>query len=75
MNSQGDMDIRNEIGLEFVQIHIETAVEPQGGCNTGDNLGNESIKICERRRADVKVLFANIVNSFVVHLKKCHTTN
>jgi hypothetical protein len=64
-----DNDIRDKIGLEFVQIDVETTVKSQRSRDAGNHLCNKSVEICERRRADVEVLFADIVDSFIVDLK------
>jgi hypothetical protein len=59
---------RNQIRLEFVQINIERPIEAERCSDGRNNLSNESVQVCEARRRDIKVLFANIINSFVVHL-------
>ena len=44
---QIDIDIRDKISLEFVQVDIETPVKSQRGSDAGDYLCDKSIEICE----------------------------
>jgi hypothetical protein len=60
--------LRDQICLEFVKINIQTAIETKRSGNAGNYLSNQSVKIGEARRGDSKILFANVINSFVINL-------
>ena len=66
---------RNEVSLELVEIDVETAIEAQGCSDTRNDLSNDSVQVGEARRSNVKVLLANIVDSFVVNLERVKRTS
>ncbi len=69
VTNQGIMDsgVRNQIGLEFIQIDIEGTIESQRRGDGADNLSNQAIQVLERRPGNIKVAAANIVDGFVVN--------
>lgn len=62
--------VRNQVGLELVQINVERSIESQRTRDRRDNLGNESVQIGETREADTEFLLANVVNSLIIHLEE-----
>lgn len=62
MNSR----VWNQVGLEFVQINVESTIEAQRACDAADNLGDQSVEMLERWTWDIQVTAADIVNSFIV---------
>lgn len=65
---QGVMDtrVRNQVGLEFVQIDVEGTIESQGGSDGADNLGDQAVEVLVARAGDVQVATANIVNGLII---------
>ncbi len=60
--------VRNKVGLEFVQVNIQGAIETEGCGDRRDDLGDEPVKVGEAGGADVQTLLANVVNGLVVDL-------
>lgn len=58
--------VRNQVGLELVEINVEGTVETKGGGDGGDNLGDEAVQVVVRRTGDIQVATADIVNSLVI---------
>ena len=63
MNSR----IRNQIGLEFIQIDIKRTIEAQGTCNAANNLRDQSVEVIERWTRDIQITAADIIHSFIVN--------
>ena len=68
MNDKQEKDVRDQIGLKFVEVDIERTIETERGCDGGNNLGYQSVEVGEARRTDGQILFANVVNRFVINL-------
>ena len=63
-----DTGERHQVGLEFVQIDVEGAAEPEGRCDRGHDLSDQPIQIREAGLGDPQALLADVVNGLVVHL-------
>ena len=50
-----DAGIWHQVGLELRDVHIQCAVEPQRGRQTGDDLGNEAVQVGVCRALNVEV--------------------
>lgn len=59
----------DQVGLELVQIDIESTVETQGRCDGADNLGDQAIEVFVRGAGNVKVAAADVVDRLVVDKK------
>ena len=57
---------RDEIGLKFVQIDVQRALETQRGGDGRDDLRDQTIQIGVRRTFDVQFSSANLVNGLVI---------
>lgn len=66
---------RHKIGLEFVQINIERTVKAERRSDGRDNLSNKTIKVRETGRNNTKLLLANVINGFVINLKRCNESH
>ena len=55
----------DKIGLEFVEIDVQATVETKGSSDTGNNLCDDTVKVCESRRRNTEVLLANIIDSLL----------
>lgn len=60
-------NIRDKISLELVQVDVKGTVESQRCGDAGHDLSDEAIKIRERRRGNVKLLLAYVINGFVIN--------
>ena len=47
VGSEGIVDTRigNEVGLELIEVNIESPVKPEAGRDGGDDLGYESVEV------------------------------
>ena len=50
-----DAGIWHQVGLELRDVHVQRAVEPQRGCQTGDDLGNKAVQVGVCRALNVEV--------------------
>ena len=62
-----DSWVRNQIGLELVQINVQGTIESEGAGNRGDDLSDESVQMLERWSGNIEVTAADIVHSLVVN--------
>lgn len=58
--------VGNQVGLELVEIDVESTVKSERGCDGADNLGNETVQVLVRGSGDIEVATANVVNSLVI---------
>lgn len=42
-----DTRIRNQVGLELVQIDVQSTIETEGRGDGADNLGDQSVQVLE----------------------------
>ena len=61
-------NLRNKVGLELVQINIETAIETKRSGDAKDDLCDESVKVGEAGLSHVEVLLADLVDGLVINL-------
>ena len=54
-----DTRVRYQVGLEFRQVDIESAIEAQRGSNRRDDLADQSIQIGVRRAFDIEITAAD----------------
>ena len=40
-----DPRVGNQVGLELIEVNIESPVKPEAGRDGGDDLGNESVEV------------------------------
>jgi hypothetical protein len=61
-----DTGVGHQVGLELGDVHVEGTVEPEGGGEGGDDLGDESVEVGVGGSLDVEVSPADVVDSLVV---------
>merc|ERR1719321_1573172 len=61
-----DTRVRHEVGLELSDIDVQGTIEPQGGGQRGDNLGDESVEVGVGGALDVEVAAADVIDGLVV---------
>ena len=61
-----DTGVGNQVGLELVQIDVESTIEAQRRGDGADNLGDQAVQVVVGRTGDVKVAAADVVDSLVV---------
>ena len=68
ISNQGKVDsgIRNQIGLELIQINVESSVKSERGCDGGNNLGDQTVQVGVGRTFNVEVSSADVVDGLVV---------
>ena len=57
----------HQIGLELVEVNIESTIKTERGSNGGDNLTNQTIQIGISWPLNIQITTADIVNSLVVN--------
>ena len=62
-----DTRIGNKIGLELVEVHVESSVEPEASRDRRDDLCNEPVEVGVGRALYPEVVLAEIVNGLIVH--------
>ena len=55
-----------QVCLELVEVHIESSVKPEAGCDGGDDLGNQPVQVGVGRSLHSQVVVAQIVNGLNV---------
>lgn len=65
-----DSGIRNQVGLELVQVDIQSAIESERRSNGANNLGNQSVKVLEGWPRNIQISTTDIVDGFVVNQKR-----
>lgn len=58
--------VRNQVGLELRNINVERTIETERRGERRDDLSDEPVQVGVRRRLDVEVAAADIVEGFVV---------
>ena len=61
-------NLRNQVGLELVQVDVEGTIETKGSRDGGDDLGNETVQVREAGLGDVELVLADIEDRLVVDL-------
>jgi hypothetical protein len=61
-----DTRVWHQVGLELVQVDIESTVEAQAGGDGADNLSNQTVEMLIVGARDIQVAAADIVHSLVV---------
>jgi len=61
-----DTGVGDEVGLELGDIDVEGTIEPEGGSEGGDDLGDESVQVGVGGALDIEVAAADIVDGLVV---------
>lgn len=61
-----DTRVRDQVGLELVQIHVEGTIETEGRGDGADNLSNQAVQVLVVGTGNVQVSLADIVDSLVV---------
>lgn len=61
-----DTRVWHQVGLEFVQIHVQGTIKSQAGRDGADDLSDESIQMLVVWTWDVEVALANVVDGLVV---------
>lgn len=65
-----DTGVWHQVGLELVQIDVESTVEAQRRGDGADNLGDQAVEVIEARTRNVEVAAADVVDGLVVD-KEC----
>jgi len=62
MNSR----VRNQVGLEFIEINVQSPIKSERCRYGGDNLPYKPVEVGVGRPIDVKIPAANVVDGLVV---------
>ena len=61
-----DNHSRHQVGLELVEIDVETTIETEGSGDTGDNLRDQTVDIDETRCGNAETLLANVSDRLII---------
>ena len=61
-----DTRVRHQVGLELVQVDIESTIEAQAGRDGADDLGNQTVEMLIVRTRDVEVAATDVVDCLVI---------
>jgi len=69
IGDEGEVDtwVRDQVGLELGQVHVECTVETERCRDGRDNLSNEPIQVCVRGSLNIKIPSTNIIDGLIVH--------
>ena len=62
-----DPGVGHQVGLELVQIHVESSVKPETGRDRGEYLRDEPVEVSVGGTLHTEVVLAEIVDGLVVH--------
>ena len=62
--------VRHEVGLELVEVHVESTIEAQARGDAAHDLSHETVQVSELRPWDIKVAAADFVHSLVVYQER-----
>ena len=65
-----DPGVRNQVGLEFGKIHIESSVKAEWGSDWGDNLANQPVQVGVGWAINIQVTTADVVDGLIVDHKR-----
>lgn len=58
--------VRDQVGLELVEIDVESTVESEGRGDGADYLGDQAVQVLKGRSRNVKIPAADVVNGLIV---------
>ena len=59
--------IRNQVGLEFIQIHIESSIKSERGSYGGHNLANKTVEVGVGRPLNIQIPTTDVVDGLIVN--------
>jgi len=62
-----DTRVWHKVGLELVQVHVESSIETQAGGDGADNLSDQAVEMLIVGAGNVQAATADVVDSFVVN--------
>lgn len=65
-----DTRVRDQVGLELVQIDVQRTIESQRRGDRADNLSYQAVEMLIIGTGNVKIASADIVHSFVVNQER-----
>merc|ERR1712112_246702 len=58
--------IWDQIGLELIQINVQSPVKPKGGSDRGDDLRNQPVQVGVGRTLNIQIPSTNIVDCLII---------
>lgn len=68
ISDQGEVNsgVRDQVGLEFVQIDVKGTIETKGSSDGGNNLSDQTVQVGVGGTLNIQVATADIVDSFII---------
>ena len=57
-----DPRVGHQVGLELIEVHIESSVKPEAGRDGGDDLSYETVEVGVGRSLHSQVIMAEVVD-------------
>merc|ERR1712018_891343 len=58
--------VGHQVGLELVQVHVESSIKPEGSSGGGDNLRDETVQVGVGGPLNVEVPPADVVDGLII---------
>lgn len=58
---------RNQVGLEFVQVDVESTVKSQGRSDGADHLSDQVVQVVKGGAGNVEISSADFIDGLVIH--------
>jgi hypothetical protein len=65
-----DTRVRDQVGLELVQVHVQSTIEPQRRGNRRDNLGDKTVQVLVAWSGNIQIPAADVVDSLIVNQER-----
>ena len=62
-----DPRVGHQVGLELVQVDIESSVKPEAGRDGGDDLSNQTVEVGVGWSIYFKIVSGDVVDGLIVH--------
>ena len=69
VGDQGEVDpgVGDQVGLELVQVHVESAIEPQRSGDGGNNLRDQTVEVGVGGPLNIQIPPADVIDGLVVN--------
>ena len=62
-----DPGVGHQVGLELVEVHVESSVKPEAGGDGGEDLSDEPVEVGVGRSVNLEVRPGDVINRLIVH--------
>ena len=62
-----DPRVGHQVGLELIEVHIESSVKPEAGRDGGEDLCDEPVEVGVGGTLNPEVVLAQVVDGLIIH--------